>query len=95
MIIIPAIDLKDGRCVTACAGRFPSCYGIFRNPVEIAKSGRKMEQTRIHVVDLDGSLAGSPQNRDVIRKIVEEIEVPIQVGGGIREIKTIDDLYRQ
>lgn len=60
------------------------------DPVEIAKKWQENGAERIHVVDLDGSLAGRPRNDDTIRKIVEAIDVPIQVGGGIRDIKTIE-----
>ena len=90
MIIIPAIDLKDGRCVRLAQGDFKRVTVYSEDPVEIAKKWQENGAERIHVVDLDGSLAGSPQNNDVIQKIVEEIDVPIQVGGGIREIKTIE-----
>ena len=89
MIIIPAIDLKEGRCVRLAQGDFRRVTVYSDDPIEIAKKWQENGAERIHVVDLDGSLAGSPRNEDVIRKIVEEIEVPIQVGGGIREIKTI------
>ncbi len=90
MIIIPAIDLKDGRCVRLAQGDFRRVTVYSEDPVEIAKKWQENGAERIHVVDLDGSLAGSPQNNDVIQKIVEEIDIPIQVGGGIREIKTIE-----
>jgi phosphoribosylformimino-5-aminoimidazole carboxamide ribotide isomerase len=90
VIIIPAIDLKDGRCVRLAQGDFKRVTVYSEDPVEIAKKWQENGAERIHVVDLDGSLAGSPQNNDVIQKIVEEIDVPIQVGGGIREIKTIE-----
>jgi phosphoribosylformimino-5-aminoimidazole carboxamide ribotide isomerase len=90
VIIIPAIDLKDGRCVRLAQGDFKRVTVYSEDPVEIAKKWQENGAERIHLVDLDGSLAGSPQNNDVIQKIVEEIDVPIQVGGGIREIKTIE-----
>jgi phosphoribosylformimino-5-aminoimidazole carboxamide ribotide isomerase len=90
VIIIPAIDLKDGRCVRLAQGDFRRVTVYSEDPVEIAKKWQENGAERIHVVDLDGSLAGSPQNNDVIQKIVEEVDVPIQVGGGIREIKTIE-----
>jgi len=90
VIIIPAIDLKDGRCVRLTQGDFRRVTVYSDDPVEIAKTWQENGAERIHVVDLDGSLAGSPRNKDVIQKIVEKIEVPVQVGGGIREIKTIE-----
>jgi phosphoribosylformimino-5-aminoimidazole carboxamide ribotide isomerase len=90
LIVIPAIDLKDGQCVRLTQGDFRRVTVYSNNPVEIAKMWRAEGATRIHVVDLDGSLAGSPRNNEVIQRIVEEVEVPIQVGGGIRDMNTID-----
>ena len=94
MIIIPAIDLKDGRCVRLTQGDFRRVTVYSDNPVEMAEIWQENGAERIHVVDLDGSVAGSPRNKDVIQNIVEKIEVPIQVGGGIREIKTIEAYIR-
>lgn len=90
MIIIPAIDVKDGQCVRLAQGDFRRVTVYSDNPVEIAKMWQAHGATRMHVVDLDGSLAGSPRNREVIRKIVEGVQVPVQVGGGIRDMHTID-----
>jgi len=90
VIIIPAIDLKDGRCVRLAQGDFRRVTIYSDDPVQVAKAWQDSGAERIHVVDLDGSLAGSPQNKNVIQNIVEEVKVPIQVGGGIREIKTIE-----
>ena len=90
MTVIPAIDLKDGQCVRLAQGDFRRVTVYSNNPVEIAKMWQAHSATRIHVVDLDGSLAGSPRNKEVIQRIVKEVEVPIQVGGGIRDMNTID-----
>jgi phosphoribosylformimino-5-aminoimidazole carboxamide ribotide isomerase len=90
LIVIPAIDVKDGQCVRLSQGDFRRVTVYSDNPVEIAKIWQAHGATRIHVVDLDGSLAGSPRNREVIQSIVEGVEVPIQVGGGIRDMHTID-----
>lgn len=89
MIVIPAIDVKDGQCVRLAQGDFRRVTVYSDNPVEIAKMWQAHGATRIHVVDLDGSLAGSPRNREVIQRIVEGVELPVQVGGGIREMDTI------
>ncbi|HYA13615.1 MAG TPA: 1-(5-phosphoribosyl)-5-[(5-phosphoribosylamino)methylideneamino]imidazole-4-carboxamide isomerase, partial [Syntrophales bacterium] len=78
-----------GRCVRLAQGDFRRVTVYSDDPVEIAKKWQENGAERIHVVDLDGSLAGRPRNDDAIRKIVEAVEVPIQVGGGIRDIKTI------
>lgn len=90
MIIIPAIDLKDGRCVRLAQGDFRRVTVYSDDPVGIAKKWRENGAERIHVVDLDGSVTGSPKNADVIRDIVEECGLPIEVGGGIRDMKTIE-----
>ena len=90
MIIIPAIDLKDGRCVRLSQGDFSRVTVYSDDPVGIAKKWQENGAERIHVVDLDGSRSGSPQNMDVIGGIVAEVRLPIEVGGGIRDMKTIE-----
>jgi phosphoribosylformimino-5-aminoimidazole carboxamide ribotide isomerase len=89
VIIIPAIDLKDGRCVRLAQGDFRRVTVYSDDPVGIAKRWQKNGAERIHVVDLDGSRSGSPRNEGVIRDIVSEVGLPIEVGGGIRDMKTI------
>jgi len=90
VIIIPAIDLKDGRCVRLAQGDFSRVTVYSDDPVGVARKWQENGAERIHVVDLDGSLIGSPQNTDVIRSIVAEVGLPIEVGGGIRDMKTIE-----
>ena len=89
MIIIPAIDLKDGQCVRLFQGDFRQVTVYSENPVEIARQWQEQGAERIHVVDLDGSLAGVPRNMEVIGNIVNAVGIPVEVGGGIRDIKTI------
>ena len=89
MIIIPAIDLKNGKCVRLMQGDFSRETIYSDNPGEVAKAWQEKGAQRIHVVDLDGSRSGVPQNGEVIRDIVRRVTVPVQVGGGIREMKTI------
>jgi phosphoribosylformimino-5-aminoimidazole carboxamide ribotide isomerase len=90
VIIIPAIDLKNGQCVRLVQGDFERITIYSKNPAEIAKRWQQQGAERIHVVDLDGSLAGVPRNKEAIRDIVNSVEVPIQVGGGIRDMQTIE-----
>lgn len=90
MLVIPAIDLKDGKCVRLVRGDFRRVTVYSENPAEMAGIWREKGAKRIHVVDLDGSLAGSPRNREVIRAIINEAGVPVQVGGGIRDRETVD-----
>ncbi len=92
MIIIPAIDLKDGRCVRLQQGDFGRATVYSENPAEIARKWQSGGAERIHVVDLDGSLAGASRNLPAIQAIVEATSVLIQVGGGIRNMETIEAL---
>ena len=90
MIVIPAIDLKNGKCVRLLQGRKSDMTVYNDNAVEVARQFASAGAEMIHVVDLDGAFteAGSP-NRAVVTKIVEAVDVPIEVGGGVR---TIDDV---
>jgi len=90
LIIIPAIDLKDGKCVRLAQGDFSRMTVYAENPAEIAVQWQAQGAERIHIVDLDGSLAGSPRNREVILNLVRAVRIPIEVGGGIRDIKTVE-----
>lgn len=90
MVIIPAIDLKNGQCVRLVQGDFKRVTVYSENPVEIARLWQEQGAERIHIVDLDGSLAGVPRNGDVIRNIVNAVGAPVQVGGGVRDMKTIE-----
>jgi len=90
LLIIPAIDLKDGKCVRLSQGDFGRVTVYADDPVAMARSWQEQGAERIHVVDLDGSLAGSPKNLERITAILREVSLPIQVGGGIRKRKTID-----
>ena len=90
MIIIPAIDLKDGRCVRLAQGDFQRVTIYSDDPVGVARKWHESGAERIHVVDLDGSRSGLPQNADVIRRIVQEAGLSVEVGGGIRDIKTVE-----
>jgi phosphoribosylformimino-5-aminoimidazole carboxamide ribotide isomerase len=89
MIIIPAIDLREGRCVRLAQGDFGRMTVYADDPVETACVWKSGGGERLHVVDLDGSLAGAPRNEAVIRNIVKETGLPVQVGGGIRDMKTV------
>lgn len=90
MIIIPAIDLKDGKCVRLLQGDFQRVTVYSEDPVEIAEQWRAQGAQRIHVVDLDGSLAGSPRNMSTILKMIKAVPILVELGGGIRDIRTVD-----
>jgi phosphoribosylformimino-5-aminoimidazole carboxamide ribotide isomerase len=89
LIIIPAIDLKDGRCVRLKQGRL-SDETIFSNtPEDMAVRWFEEGAKRLHLVDLDGAFQGKPINKTAIEKIIRAVPVPIQLGGGIRDMDTI------
>jgi len=90
VLLIPAIDLKDGRCVRLRQGRMDDETVFSDDPVEVAGRWRKAGARRLHLVDLNGAFAGEPVNGEVIRAIAAAYpELPIQVGGGIRDEQTI------
>ncbi len=89
MIIIPAIDLKEGRCVRLAQGDFGRMTVYDDDPVGVACDWKARGAERLHLVDLDGSLAGVPCHQAVIRDIVAGTGLPVQVGGGIRDMKTV------
>jgi len=93
MLIIPAIDLKDGRCVRLLQGRKSEMTVYNENPVEVAREFAAAGAQMIHVVDLDGAFneSASP-NRAVLREIVEAVDVPIEFGGGVRTIEHVREL---
>jgi phosphoribosylformimino-5-aminoimidazole carboxamide ribotide isomerase len=90
MLVIPAIDLKEGQCVRLKQGRMEDETVFSRDPVAMADRWIKAGARRIHIVDLNGAFAGKPVNAKVIHNIVEAYpNIPIQVGGGIRDEETI------
>lgn len=93
MQIIPAIDLKNGRCVRLTQGRKADVTVYDENPVAVAQSFADAGAEMIHVVDLDGAFqGGESRNRAVVAKIVEAVEVPIEFGGGIRSREEVQHL---
>ena len=90
MVIIPAIDIKDGKCVRLAQGDFDRVTTYADNPVDVALTWMQKGAELIHVIDLDGSVAGLPRNANIILEIARKVDVPIQVGGGIRDMETIE-----
>jgi phosphoribosylformimino-5-aminoimidazole carboxamide ribotide isomerase len=92
VLIIPAIDLKDGRCVRLQQGRMASATVFSDDPVAMAKHWAAEGAKRLHVVDLNGAIAGRPKNEKVIRDMIEALggKLPIELGGGIRDLDTIE-----
>lgn len=90
MLLIPAIDLKDGKCVRLRQGNMDDNTVYSDDPVAVARQWVEAGARRLHLVDLNGAFKGKPVNADVIHRIAEAFpEVPIQVGGGIRDDDTI------
>jgi len=92
MLIIPAIDLKDGKCVRLKQGLMEESTIFSENPGEVAKQWTDLSARRLHLVDLNGAFAGKPVNEAAIKSIVKEVngEIPIQLGGGIRNLDTVE-----
>ncbi|MCI0783591.1 MAG: 1-(5-phosphoribosyl)-5-[(5-phosphoribosylamino)methylideneamino]imidazole-4-carboxamide isomerase [Chloroflexi bacterium] len=90
MEIIPAVDIRGGRCVRLDQGDYERETVFADDPVAVAQRWEKAGARRLHVVDLDGARDGKPQNEDVIRRVIEAVSVAVQVGGGVRDISVID-----
>jgi len=92
VLIIPAIDLKDGRCVRLQQGDMTTATVFSDDPVAMAKHWAAQGARRLHIVDLNGAIAGRPKNEKVIRDMIRAVgdAMPIQLGGGIRDLDTIE-----
>jgi phosphoribosylformimino-5-aminoimidazole carboxamide ribotide isomerase len=91
VIVIPAIDLKDGRCVRLRQGRLQDETVYSQEPAEVARRWEDEGAQLLHVVDLNGAVEGTPRNRTAIEAILKAVTIPVQVGGGIRTIETVKD----
>lgn len=92
MIIYPAIDIRGGRCVRLTEGRFDAETVFADDPAEMALKWAGMGAEFLHLVDLDGALAGEGKNVPVIQRILQSVSIPVQLGGGIRNLETIEKL---
>lgn len=91
MLLIPAIDIKDGKCVRLRQGDMQDSTVFADDPLSAARRWVEAGAERLHIVDLDGAAAGEPVNADLVHRIVEEFpELPIQLGGGIRDEDTVE-----
>ena len=93
MILFPAIDIKDGHCVRLVQGDFGK-KEIYGDPQEMAKRWQGLGAEWLHIVDLDGALEGGAKNATVIKALIESVDVPVQVGGGIRNLSRMEDYLR-
>ena len=90
MIIFPAIDLKDGKCVRLFKGDMNQATIFSDNPANQAREFEEEGFSFIHIVDLDGAIAGKTSNENSVKEILERVNVPVQLGGGIRSMETIE-----
>ncbi|GAB3630117.1 1-(5-phosphoribosyl)-5-[(5-phosphoribosylamino)methylideneamino] imidazole-4-carboxamide isomerase [Pandoraea terrae] len=92
MLLIPAIDLKDGQCVRLKQGDMDQATVFSEDPAAMARHWVEQGARRLHLVDLNGAFAGKPRNEAAIRAIIKEVgeDIPVQLGGGIRDLNTIE-----
>jgi phosphoribosylformimino-5-aminoimidazole carboxamide ribotide isomerase len=93
MIVVPAIDIKDGACVRLVHGDPAQKTVYSTNPAEMAEKWASLGAQRLHVVDLDGAFAGHPVNDGAIRKIVKAVKMEVQVGGGLRDLAAVERVF--
>jgi phosphoribosylformimino-5-aminoimidazole carboxamide ribotide isomerase len=94
MILLPAVDILDGKAVRLARGSFDEQTVYDADPLEAARRWVKGGARALHVVDLDGARSGAPANLEHVRRIVDEVAVPVQVGGGLRTIEAVEDAVR-
>ena len=93
MDVIPAIDLLEGRCVRLYQGDYDQSQVFNENPVEVARQWAAEGATRLHLVDLDGAKVGKPENWQAIQAIAGAVDIPIEVGGGLRDRDRVAALF--
>ncbi|CQR75165.1 1-(5-phosphoribosyl)-5-[(5-phosphoribosylamino)methylideneamino] imidazole-4-carboxamide isomerase [Sporomusa ovata DSM 2662] len=94
MIVFPAIDIRGGRCVRLIEGRFDKETVFADNPADMARKWAAAGAEYLHVVDLDGALAGKSVNLEVVSTIVATVNIPVQLGGGIRTLANIEQVLK-
>jgi phosphoribosylformimino-5-aminoimidazole carboxamide ribotide isomerase len=93
VIVIPAIDLRDGRCVRLRQGEMKEETVYSTDPCELAQQWESQGAQLLHVVDLNGAVEGAPRNQRNIEAILKAVRIPVQVGGGIRDLPTIENYF--
>jgi phosphoribosylformimino-5-aminoimidazole carboxamide ribotide isomerase len=92
MIIFPAIDMRNGRCVRLLQGRAEQETIYFEDPVAVAEQWQSEGAEWLHLVDLDGAMSSETHNRDIAKKIFQRLRVPVQFGGGVRSMSDLQEL---
>lgn len=95
MLVIPVIDIKEGRCVRIFEGLLDKTEYYVESPVKVAKLFRKENFKCIHITDLDGAVQGEMKNYNIIKEIALSVDIPIQLGGGIRDVETAEKMFRE
>ena len=90
MVILPAIDIKDGKCVRLVQGKYDSAYTVAESAADTAKAFEAMGATWLHMVDLDGAKEAVPVNTDMIFDVLKQCNLKVELGGGIRNMETSD-----
>lgn len=93
MIVIPAIDIKGGRCVRLKQGRMTDETVFSDFPEEMAVKWFEQGAERLHLVDLDGAISGKAVNRHVIERVVKAVSIPVELGGGVRDMPTLESYF--
>jgi len=94
MLIIPAVDIKSGKCVRLTQGKLGTEVVYKDNPIDAALIWQKNNAKYLHVVDLDGAFTGRTVNFNLIKDLIKKIEMPIEIGGGIRTLETIENYIK-
>ncbi|TET29423.1 1-(5-phosphoribosyl)-5-[(5-phosphoribosylamino)methylideneamino]imidazole-4-carboxamide isomerase [Candidatus Aerophobetes bacterium] len=95
MLIIPAIDLKEGKCVRLVRGKLSKETIYSKDPIEIARKWVREGAERLHVVDLDGAFQGKPVHMELVGRMAREVRVPIEFGGGIRDFAILKEVLEE
>ena len=94
MEIIPAIDIRHGKCVRLYQGNYSQETIFSDDPVEVALEWQSLGAPRLHIVDLDGAASGELGNLDIVKQIASAVLIPVQLGGGIRQLETVEQLLK-
>jgi len=92
--VIPSVDLKDGKCVKLVQGKPGSGRVISEDPVEAALYWQREGAELLHIIDLDAAIYGSLRNRETIKRILGELSIPVEVGGGVRSLQDVEELLK-
>jgi len=95
MIVIPAVDIRKGYCIRLTQGKLDRETVFSTDPVFMAKLWRAQGAGRLHVIDMDGAFTGESQNLSIIEKITESVDIPVQMGGGIRRMEKIEEILEK